>query len=1853
MQFQFPYEIYKIYNYSSVTNIQSIVVFTGPIKSFELLADLYKQKPNDNVFDAIFENKDDRPPSSKVLFSNLAIYRDDTIYAVHTKYIQALSSRQNIRLEEIYMFYTTDEPITPELIFANRLSKTTTLTMTSKYLHKLMRNVVHGYNYNSTDYDGDTNSTLTYTDIMDMFKKKNIHGINRQLNIDEKISRAVVNPFALTNGDSTDARTSIGPSMNNLLFEFDHMSKNTLSTCFVDDIISETSGIPNTFTHQFLIKTYFHHLFYNGVYDTHTLLKFKTTNKPQNILANQSKNIVDILWGVSVSDVSHTTESISASIHGFHISIQASDTLPLDILFKFMSTTKDWPMIKYYKYRPRHSHADKIYRLFANKTNSDGRKIPLLDKLEIHRFDRIMAKNISLSMMHVINKGSITYNIIYELFQTGKIDVFWYHTENDYTPIVGMGMTGVSTSIDNLIKPGLDYIYSTVGSFLKTHGYNMNPYTSILDTDVVTIKNISYTITYGGNNGYSLSHIKNCISKLFVIDDNKTSSTSKISTQINGRFRRVANFSEKNSLEAFINRIIVAGIDDRETTIKKVMDAFELTMPDASDKIEQFIDGLTTTDNAVRKKVGGFINTGFPTIFEINIRAKKLTVAVSDINNIHYIDTLHTYIDSIAKIIKKNSSISNILSSCISYEPDVPAPIHVSNINRQQELNEGESEGEEEELEYRPDNQRHDAGLFDFLDSDKEGDGDDDGDDDDDDDDIFSGGGGGHEYRDPVGLRLKHINLFQSKIKDKVPGFFKVSKDKGFTSYSKMCQPTNTHVPIPVILTDEEKQTMIDEHPDTVNEESDFIKYKYKHADPNEKNKSYHYTCPQYWCLATDKMVTKEDIENGLCGGEIDPTTNKIKESIDDLSVKRSDAKVPAGKTVYRFYDDNGKRYPGFNLGNTEDGNCVPCCYKTWGDNQHRRGECKTNNDGNDDVTDDAVDTVIPKKKPGAVIQDENQYVTGPEKIPDIGRWGFLPEIVQEFFHDVHKLDAHTIINSSNSNLFVRQGVEQHPTQSFIACIANSAFYLLDTKSPIPTISTMKQILRESVDIDLFVSLQNGTMIDAFAKKRTSGASNEAYTSSKIYAAASPSKKIFTRIAGAYENFIRFMSDENTIIDHTWLWDLVCIPNKNVFPLGINLIILEIVNNDIHIVCPTNIHSSTKMDPSKKYLFILKQNNYYTPIYHFNKKKNNTTITKFFILDKKSKTKHDAVNNILSTIISPIYDTQCSVGNTNTAYHVHTRISATKKFIIEFQVFDSRGKVIGLYGLDIITSKKGMIPCYPSSPIPNVPYIFLHTPKATEIGIWKPFSNTIDLLTKYCSKINGKCELTKVVHDDVVVGLLTHDHLYVQVSDSVSVDSTKDDKLPIIISPSFSDADAYIFRKKGEDSERATHVQNTSIETVMYKNFRNVLKTYIDDYDNIKKRVKLNDACMQKYKLYSKQLENVSERIHKMIDSQVQFVEFDTESDIRELAISSMISNVGNMTIDEDGAVILPATNLITGEDNSVVYFTKLADELLRYEPIRNFMFSLDKHIPVGNIKYNIHNDEIVTFSHVLNNPLFFKNLDNPIEMGNYESNIPFDVAQPMGIKLPIETFNINASELNKQTNDDVGVEQNLSQTVCAPHKSRTIMSPHWRNIFGMGFFETMYFGTNTCGHFFIKDIVRRYGVKDNNNTAITIGDISKTLYNSYSKMTNSFGDLKKNAQLVRVLESYGHKNIKLPEYKGDNGIVDLQLYLLSDKYILNMIDMWVLMVAFEIQAIFISGLPHQTEIVTYMNPPENKLDKWVFIFYPTADNTTKQLRYRYVETGKNEIQITPTDKLANKIKKGIDTYNSNTLSTFISNHKK
>ncbi len=182
--------------------------------------------------------------------------------------------------------------------------------------------------------------------------------------------------------------------------------------------------------------------------------------------------------------------------------------------------------------------------------------------------------------------------------------------------------------------------------------------------------------------------------------------------------------------------------------------------------------------------------------------------------------------------------------------------------------------------------------------------------------------------------------------------------------------------------------------------------------------------------------------------------------------------------------------------------------------------------------------------------------------------------------------------------------MEQHDTQSFLSCIADlwkvASDHTEDNKewSLSEDVSlTLKQIkdkILTKINIDTFIALQNGDLVSIFQDLDTLDEIDiEPYINSNIYrtlllsqdidekanALSDKSEYYLKRVISALLSFSKYIEDNTSEIDYTYIWDLISLPEDKggLFKDGLNLIIINSPTNDItskiQLICPTNVYN--------------------------------------------------------------------------------------------------------------------------------------------------------------------------------------------------------------------------------------------------------------------------------------------------------------------------------------------------------------------------------------------------------------------------------------------------------------------------------------------------------------------------------------------------------------------------------------------------------------------------------------------------------------------------------------------------------
>ena len=1768
-----------IYKFSDVTidnKIIKIIVFFGSTsvsnEDKTRLDDLFKAEPTNPMFDGIFtpENiKDIKAESIPVLFVEDYIHLDDTVETIKKKLLKYADLKSSF--DELYL-YTRKYETMNSIATYQMLTKNEKVNLTLDKLKQFLFNINMD---DSTSIDAiSVKEVYTYDDILLL----NLD--NKQFPIDTAIGQLfntnnlpipyTVNPFnIMLEGQAEQGQAEQGQAIKedmttttnkNILINSLPIDNNMIYICTAENVLAITK---NKTYQENLIKLYFPFLFKQGITSEELLIKNKQLLmvNSEEMITNKifERNISNVnlfynLYYKRLSDIKYNergTKEIEFIIHPSY-----SYNLPLDVVFKLIHATIDVPFIKY---NPS-NRQEKIYRLYTEKMATNGKKIPYLSKSDIFKLMKTIGMSKSKCVALYTKSNTSSAEIICEFRSNGDIIV-------KASFVKGLSILEINNEITTRINP----IITVVKDFLIQSGYSMTmftdlsaPYIEIVNMDFVTHVQIQKQITLENSIG--------CLSSIFNVINGDISKGATM------RFKRVSNYNEMDSQEAFIIELLNQGSHSTEI-IKELSSNFQLSEDAAKKKIVEFLSSADVQSTVQNKKLKIKNNPGFLTTMGKDTFDNVLTITVSGINDIRYLDTLYIYIDSILRLTQnpESSTVSTqeINTLCkkskitkVNEEED-----HIKDIVARVLPSELEKEEKEEEVAStftfklpEADEQEQEEGLT-ALDimlfgMDEEQD--------EEEEEVLEGGAGTPESdpkeeeeeqllkTDLTGKSLTNPNIFFDRLKSRDPSLFLTKEEGKFNSYSRICP--SQYKRQPVILTNEEKEKIDKYHKGSYADKA--VRYG---SDPK---KQFWYICPRYWSIRDQVSLTEEQAKSGKYGGIIPKDAKKI----------------PPGGNVYeftedRFHNPDGKylqHYPGFLKQDAHpDGQCIPCCFNSWdsGQQKARRAICMP-------------DEKKPEATPQKEDESENIYIKGPEKFPlDKNRYGYLPLAIQKFIQTDNKKCQ---VSSSITNLkpnhpcFLRVGVEASKTQSFIACFA----LLFSSKTdPDFSIKKMKQKLIKVLTLDNFITLQNGDLVDIFYNKEKEQEHEkedyaEKYKTSQLYKNKDENNEqamyFLNKAIVSFINFIRYLEDDTVEIDHTYLWDLICKPNPQLFKDGLNLVILEVVNNDItdniQLICPTNHYSSHLFDEKKETLILMKINSYYEPIYmiEYKKDKNKFSYLKqFTVNDSKVPSNIKQMLNVIKNTMG----TKClpfpSITNT-TIYQFRKNIMLEsvveelklKAYLVVAQVMNYNGKIIGVLARKNNSEVVGFIPCFPSASINEI---------AKTIWMDDRYGNdyrtTVDFLKKVFNETNGKipCKpVIKMMEDELIVGILTQTNQFVILSEPAQ--DVEDDELKTVKDSNFIIADKMALTDEKIDTTRLEYIHKIRLETNFYNVFRNIIRFLLGEFKYRNIRSEIEKLITSPSLLYLDKLEKVIKLLKDdLMKNHVTFSHYQSKI-LSELgAITSCYTNTNTMECstkkycmtkdneDNTCALVIPEKNLITGKNNEKLYFGRMADELIRYNRIRSFMFQPKAFLAFSSLKYNLKEDEIILLQSLLTQE-YFENLV-PLPMNKYIKYNTYDTAQP----IKTQTYSnevVIGMDLKKSMTELLA----SNEVQCNIPKTENNSSGSTANLFPEKTSKLVFSNeVELCSFDVILTLIKKY----TQNDTLTKYHLKEILVEEYKSIPENY-----NNEVLQVLKIQGKVNIVK---RISSGKVNLDAAIMSYDYYATNLDLWLLAIKYKIPLVLLS----------------------------------------------------------------------------------
>ena len=1752
-------QVYKVYLLNQEQQIKRIVIFNGNKDAQLNLGDLFSE----------IEINEINRNHTDVLFSDECIHYDDTVHTIKRKVLGEMDPTTTLSYPELYLFAKIKKEIDLFDIYQT-ITQNDKTVFHSNMLGQLLQNL---HIPNEVTMNTPEQETYTYDDLLKYLPMINkVHDIN--VPIGQKFANYrdllySANPFDILSSTENPFSQTVNNNIityeKDLLLHYGPIADNILYVCLIDDVLQYANVIG--IDPDYMIQLYYPVMANHNVHSKSDLENIKQqlivddeTYMNNADIAQYNANI-DTLYKIYNNRKDNSElPGIAKGITEIDMIMHPDTTaiLPLEVIFKNIHATKNVPFIKY---NPG-SRQENIYRLYCNKLSKNGKKIPLLKKQQVLNYSKLgNAREIFLLVKAVCNNDPT--DVYIAINYNGNIRIqtsFAHHISTD--------------ALNQFIKDTVNQMIDQFNVSLIPSGYKINSFISVED-ELLEIENIQYAFEIQPlNSNMNFDKYLNCLTNIFEIIEHSPKGPLIMN------YKRVGNYAKMNSMQSMIARVYTT-TNSEKAVIDALILNFDITEEQALLEVVKFLNDFNQINGRyVNKSFDILENQGFHTLLRNFKNEAKLSFTIANINNIGFIGSIEIYLDSIFRIMQlptsTNVSSDEIAQICSKKQTitqsDKEVAIIIPQVNKT--LLNAETRKTTELIDEDDDDDDDDDNDIIFFDEEYEED--DEGRDDEevevevdadaDEGEVIKEGAEEEDKEDMYGGAKKTTfitedteptNIFYNKMRRLDPDLILARKEGQFKAYSRTC-PANVNRQ-PIILTNDEKNR-ID------NENRDAYGYAMRYGHNTDKSKQNWFICPRYWCVKTNLPIKDTDLENTIKEGKC------------------------ARKDIHEFTDPkyhikDGKyvtHNPGLIKNAHPNNKGIPCCFgKKWDSEQLNTARLKYGIEEDDiDDPNKLVDNKTPATTAANVNEPENSkyYIIGFDKYPiSNGRWGFLPPSVQLFL-DINYADVITKKNAAlikfNVNTFLRYGVEQSNHQSFIGCIADiyaAVSRIKERNEATPTIKRMREILSKSITLDMYLQYQNGSLATLFQPKREN-ISKEIlikYETTEFYKSLVTTDEsqmgFFEDTVASFENFLKYLNDDDSLIDHTYLWDIVTSVNPNLFPSGLNLILLQVTDNDItdnvELICPTNSYMSNMYDPRRETVIILKHDNFYEPVYMYkiikdeeNETEKITNTTETF----SQQTANPSLKRILN-MVQDVMGKYCKARpskpkeflyKTNILANDLLRILKLHNYKVQHQVINYRGKVIGLMA-NIVDAKQWdlFIPCFPSGQIKEIPIKYSDDIK------WASYTNTRNALMQVSEKSNQSIlsmPMLKVVEDELIVGILTETNQFLQIDPPISNDI--DDGIDVLyttgyINNGYISADKELATNKDEDTQRLNTIHQIKLEGQFYSAFRTTLRLALNKYQNYETRAQLLKIIDNKQYTYQHLLTKIELLVRSVLKHLVTFAEFNpdvlsTISDISEIE-HKIAKSKYCIEIEDDNEkckLVIPKLNLVTSKENIVLYFKRISDELLRYKRVRMFILEPNKYLNIGSLDYKLNDNELLLIQTLLDGN-YFDDLSE-ISANEYIDNITYDIAEPS----VSQKYSTNIS-LKQQTTSNIQPE-NVNNFIidCVVETLPEVIgnsTSYWKTVFPKKSHEVVFKNSVNCTYYVLCDIINKHRGK-----FVSIPFIKNALCQKYNQHMDTY-----KSQILAILKSqHGKREMITRVIKNKIKLDDL---IMSEEYYITNLDLW------------------------------------------------------------------------------------------------
>lgn len=640
--------IFKVYNLIGENEIGKIIVFYGFHESYDQLNELFVSDPTNKLF---IDSNTGNPIFAQSELDEIAKYHamnkdivefigdqlhiDDSIEQVKLKIAKTLSNQMS--LPEMYLFCNVKETYDASFVY-EMLTQNNKIPLTVASLNNFLSNIKMDHDGQPVDLRigidmNSDNKKYGYDDILELNLSTSPYIVNKS--IGQKLMMLatehpfVVNPFHKGQGIlEVGAKQKITTFDSNLLLDTKTIINNTIYLCLAENTLADQ-------LEEKIIKIY-----YPGLFDLNITSKDELDEKKQELIERTNGLLgnkveigfksVDMFYDVykmRTKELNYKKSGVKFIKFAMHPPHKIR--FPLDVIFKIIHANESNPLIKC-NYNKKQEN---VYRLFANNTSTDGRKIPHLSLAAVNTLGRNIAKYPSVAVYIECVRENKMQKIVCTFEENGDIII-----EAAFDNVV------MIDEIDKIFVEHVNPIISEVKMFFEQSGYMIDLFNSVLNEHVEIIQ-MSYNFEIEIDRKMKIGNFIGCVSSAFNVE-NDTFEKNKL---IALRFKRVSNFNKLTSQDALIVEKMNQEMPLSEI-IMLLSQNFNISEEESEKIVTNFLSekqievGLGKNITKVR------INPGFETIIVFNSNTKIINIEVNNIDNIRYLQTIPIYIDTLVRI---------------------------------------------------------------------------------------------------------------------------------------------------------------------------------------------------------------------------------------------------------------------------------------------------------------------------------------------------------------------------------------------------------------------------------------------------------------------------------------------------------------------------------------------------------------------------------------------------------------------------------------------------------------------------------------------------------------------------------------------------------------------------------------------------------------------------------------------------------------------------------------------------------------------------------------------------------------------------------------------------------------------------------------------------------------------------------------------------------------------------------------------------------------------------------------------------------------------------------------------------